>query len=70
MRRQPLALDKSQILVTTRILADRWSVNPRTVLRVCRVHNLQEIRLQIGGRIFFPREEIEALELQLFAWAE
>ena len=68
MRGKPLSVDSKQILVNTRILADRWAVNTKTVLRVCRVHQVQEIRLQTRGRVFFMRDAVEALEAELFNW--
>jgi len=49
------------------MLADRWSVDPRTVLRICRYHELTEIQLRDGGRILFPREQVEALEAKIFS---
>ncbi len=64
MRTKPL--DATPQLVNTRTLADRWGVNPRTVLRVCRLHAVPEIRLCEGGRILYPCDSIRALERSLF----
>lgn len=66
MKAPPLLLDSTQILVNTTILAARWNVDRRTVLRVCRLHEVEEIRLRPGGRVLFPRDMIEALEADLF----
>jgi hypothetical protein len=52
--------------VNTRLLAERWAVDPRTVLRVCRFHHIPEIRLRDGGRILYSCEKISALERQIF----
>jgi len=75
MLKRPLPLDPSQILVNTRDLANRWRVDPVTVRRLCRIHDVTEIRFpkpgddgEPRGRIHYPREEVEALEARIFHW--
>jgi len=48
------------------MLADRWGIDTRTVIRLCRYHEIREIQLVPGGRILYPRSEIETLEEALF----
>jgi hypothetical protein len=55
-----------QVLVNTRTLAERWGVNPRTVIRICRIHDVEEITLVPHGRILYARGDVEQLESQLF----
>ena len=55
-------LDNNPILVTTRTLADRWAVDPRTALRACRFHELKEVRLRPGGRILFCLDAVLKIE--------
>ncbi len=66
MQTKRLPLEPAAILVNTRTLADRWSVNSRTVLRICRHYELTEIKFLVSGRILFLREEIETLEAKIF----
>jgi hypothetical protein len=66
MRPKPLPLPATQILVNTRTLAERWGVDPRTAIRICRFHELAEITMVPGGRILYARGDVEDLETQLF----
>ncbi len=68
MRRKLLSLPPEQVTVNTAQLSDRWGVSRRTVIRVCRIHAVKEIPLVEGGRILYPRDDIEELEAKLFGW--
>ncbi len=68
MKPKPLSLPEGQILVNTRLLTDRWGINQRTVIRLCRYHGLSEIQMVPKGRLLFFAEEISELERKLFGW--
>jgi len=59
------SLPATPLLVNTHTLAVRWQVCPRTVLRVCRLHALAELRLTAHGRILFLITQVAALETEL-----
>ena len=54
------------ILTNTTQLADRWNCCTRTVLRICRAHQLTEIRLRPNGRVYFCAANVADLEKLLF----
>jgi 5'-deoxynucleotidase YfbR-like HD superfamily hydrolase len=68
MKLKPLPLPPDQILVNTRTLAKRWGVDARTVLRIARFHDLAEYCLVDDGRVMLAREDVDALESEIFKW--
>jgi hypothetical protein len=60
-------------VVGTYYLSQRWKTTQRTVLRLCRLHKLREIRFTAGveghedrGPIFFRMADVKALEKRLY----
>jgi hypothetical protein len=63
-----LPLDPNALLVNSRVLADRWGVCERTVIRICRENRIAEIQLRPGGRLLFDRDAVEEFEAEAFHW--
>ncbi|NQV32912.1 MAG: hypothetical protein HQ515_09470 [Phycisphaeraceae bacterium] len=53
-------------LVTTYMLAQRWNMSTRNVMRVCRVHKIKAHKLTENGQNRYDRAAIQALEARVF----
>ena len=60
-----MPLQSKPILTNTTQLSERWTCCTRTVLRICREHELTEVRFRTKGRVFFCQADIEALEIEV-----
>lgn len=53
-------------LVTTYVLATRWNMSQKNVLRICRAAEINEYHFVDNGAVYFLRNDILEMENRIF----